>query len=342
MLGHNGSHDSKLEVHDLRVTYASGHRALTAVSGVSLAVPAGQTLGIVGESGCGKSTLAKAIVGLAPVTAGRIALDGADCTAIRKRESLQFRRAVQMVFQDPYGSLSPRMTVGGMLTEVLATHKLATRQGRRAEAARVLGLVGLSEQDLDKHPHQFSGGQRQRIAIARALCVQPEVVINDEVTSALDASAQARVLNLLKRLQRELRLSYVFISHDLATIRYMSDQIAVMYLGRIVEYAPTADLFATPKHPYTRALIDSIPAFGGDLVTAPLAGEVPDPARPPQGCRFHTRCPVGPLADPTRQICIESDPQAEATDRPHRTACHFATTKEDSWAIASPPPLSSA
>jgi oligopeptide/dipeptide ABC transporter ATP-binding protein len=342
MLGHDGSHDSKLEVHDLCVTYASGSRALTAVSSVSLSVPPGQTLGIVGESGCGKSTLAKAIVGLAPLTSGTIALDGADCTAARKRESLQFRRSVQMVFQDPYGSLSPRMTVGRMLTEVLATHKLSTRRGRQDEAARVLGLVGLSGQDQDKYPHQFSGGQRQRIAIARALCVQPEVVINDEVTSALDASAQATVLNLLKRLQRELRLSYIFISHDLATVRYMSDQIAVMYLGRIVEYAPTAELFAAPRHPYTRALIESIPVFGGGHARAPLAGDIPDPARPPTGCRFHTRCPVGPVADLSRQICRESDPQAGATDRPHRAACHFASTKEETWAIASQPPLSSA
>jgi peptide/nickel transport system ATP-binding protein len=212
-----------------------------------------------------------------------------------------------------------------MITEALATRGSGGGgwRGRRLEAVRILGLVGLPESALERYPHQFSGGQRQRIAIARALAVGPEVVINDEVTSALDVSVQATILNLLKKLQRELDLSYLFISHDLSTVRYMSDVVAVMYLGRIVEVAETAHLFASPQHPYTRALIASIPRIGAARSTAPVAGDLPDPRRPPSGCRFHTRCPVGPLADPSRTICVESDPQAEAALREHSAACHF-------------------
>jgi oligopeptide/dipeptide ABC transporter ATP-binding protein len=277
----------------------------------------------VGESGCGKSSIARAIVGLADVRGGQILLDGVDHTDRRKRNTPDFRHRVQMVFQDPYSSLNPRMTVGAMVTELLP-EEVRGRKERRAEAGRLLDLVGLPASALDRYPHQFSGGQRQRVAIARALAVRPEVVIHDEVTSALDVSVQATILNLLKNLQKELGLTYLFISHDLSTVRYMSDAVAVMYLGRLVERAPTQQLFDAPEHPYTRALISSIPQVGVARSAAALRGELPDPRNPPPGCRFHTRCPIGPKADPARTICIETDPQDVTQPTEHFAACHFA------------------
>jgi len=331
----------KLELQGLRVRYGAGSGRLTAVDGIDLAVPAGGTLGLVGESGCGKSTVARAIVGLVPVSDGRILLDGTDFTERSRRDSPTFRRRVQMVFQDPYSSLNPRLTVGEMVSEALLTRGLAAR-GRRGEAVRILDLVGLPSTALERYPHQFSGGQRQRIAIARALAVGPDVVINDEVTSALDGSVQATILNLLKELQRELKLSYLFISHDLSTVRYMSDVVAVMYLGRIVELAPTRKLFESPQHPYTRALIGSIPRFGLERSGAPLAGDLPDPRRPPSGCRFHTRCPVGPLADESRTICVEQDPQAAAYRHEHGAACHFVPLLPASLESEAPRPAGTA
>jgi peptide/nickel transport system ATP-binding protein len=229
-----------------------------------------------------------------------------------------------MVFQDPHSSLNPRMSVGEALLEALSMrgHELS-RSRRRQELLSLLDLVGLRKDAVDRYPHQFSGGQRQRIAIARALAVGPDVVIADEVTSALDVSVQATILNLLKDLQRELKLSYLVISHDLSVVRLMSDRVAVMYLGRIVEDAPSRALFAQPRHPYTQALIGSVPDLASKRTKAPLVGDLPDPHHPPAGCRFHSRCPVGPVRRPERVICVERDPQEIAGTREHLAACHF-------------------
>jgi peptide/nickel transport system ATP-binding protein len=314
----------KLTVRGLTVRYGHGAQALTAVDGADLNVPVGGTLGLVGESGCGKSTVAKAIVALAPTAGGTILLDGKDYGSDAARNSIPFRRRVQMIFQDPYSSLNPRMTAGDMISESLATRGIRAANARRAESIRIFEQVGLPAHALHRYPHQFSGGQRQRIAIARALAVGPEVIIHDEVTSALDVSVQATILNLLRRLQRELKLSYLFISHDLSAVRLMSDVVSVMYLGRVVETAPTNALFDTPEHPYTKALIRSLPQMNAPRQPAPLSGDLPDPRQPPPGCRFHTRCPIGPLVHPERTICKERDPQPETAERRHESACHFA------------------
>src|SRR5579871_1866611 len=313
-----------LELRGVSVRYGSGPTALTAVDGVDLALPAGQTLGLVGESGCGKSSIARAIVGLAPISSGQVLLDGIDYTDQRRRDTREFRRRVQMIFQDPYASLNPRMCVEEMLTEVLPKEDFKSRRDRRAEVERILQLVGLSATALPRYPHQFSGGQRQRIAIARALAVGPEIIINDEVTSALDVSVQATILNLLKEIQQQLGLSYIFISHDLATVRFMSDVVAVMYLGRVVETTTARALFESPQHPYTAALMTSIPQVGEPRRPAPLSGDVPSPQHPPAGCRFHSRCPIGPMFRSDRTICLEQDPQPIAETRAHHAACHFA------------------
>jgi len=314
----------KLELRGLVVRYGAGADSFAAVDGIDLALPERSTVGIVGESGCGKSTIARAVVALVPLAAGEVILDGVDWSRQRSRSSRDFRRRVQMVFQDPYASLNPRATVREMLFEILADVAELNAGDRPARARDILDMVGLPTTSLERYPHQFSGGQRQRIAIARALAVGPEVIVHDEVTSSLDVSVQATILNLLRDLQRDLGLSYVFISHDLATVRYMSDSIAVMYLGRFVETAPRDQLFSNPQHPYTQALIDSIPTFGARRKAAPLSGDLPDPRRPPPGCRFSSRCPVGPRFEPSRTICREQDPQFDAASRPHRAACHFA------------------
>jgi oligopeptide/dipeptide ABC transporter ATP-binding protein len=318
-----------LELRNLRIRYGEGSNALFAVDGVSLAAAAPASLGIVGESGCGKSTLARGIVALVPIYSGRILLDGKDCTPSAARDSAAFRHRVQMVFQDPYSTLNPRMTVGATLAEALRvqSHSETTRANRR-DVAGLLKMVGLPDAAADKFPHQFSGGQRQRISIARALAVSPEVIILDEVTSALDVSVQATILNLLKELQRELRLCYVVISHDLSVIRYMCDEIAVMYMGQVVERAKTDELFTRPRHPYTESLLRSIPQLAETASGFVLAGETPDPRHPPSGCRFHTRCPIGPLFEPARTNCIEVDPQQLGSDTGGRfAACHYAGSR---------------
>jgi oligopeptide/dipeptide ABC transporter ATP-binding protein len=313
----------KLELQGFTVRYGTGAGQLTAVDGIDLGLAAGHTVGLVGESGCGKSTVARAIVGLVPIAGGKLLLDGDDHTSMSRRNGMAFRRRVQMIFQDPYSSLNPRMTVGDMLSEAVNRVPGRTRSQRQTEPGRLLDMVGIARTALARYPHQFSGGQRQRLAIARALAVGPEVIINDEVTSALDVSVQGTILNLLRNIQRELNLSYVFISHDLSTVRYMSDSVSVMYLGRIVESGDTQSLFTSPQHPYTRALMESVPQVGSNRRPAPLSGDLPDPRRPPEGCRFHTRCPWGPVSHPERTICIEQDPQEGAAARAHRAACHF-------------------
>jgi oligopeptide/dipeptide ABC transporter ATP-binding protein len=314
-----------LEVAHLSVAYGHGRDTLTAVDDVSFSVPRGGTQGLVGESGSGKSTIARALVGLLPLAGGQITFDGADHTPTLARNSDEYRRRVQMVFQDPSASLNPRMTIEATLEEALARRPGLSRRDRRQAALDKLALVGLGRSTLPRYQHEFSGGQKQRIAIARALCVEPELIVLDEVTSALDVSVQATIVNLLKGLQQELGLTYLFISHDLAVVGLMSDETVVLYLGRAVEQARTATLFAAPQHPYTRALIDSVPRFGARRrPPATVWGDLPDPRNPPSGCRYHTRCAVGPRTHPERTLCGDRDPQALAPERPHHAACHFA------------------
>ena len=307
---------SALEFDAVSVRYGR----LTAVDGVSLTVPSGQVVGLVGESGSGKSTLAKAAVGLAPVSAGRVLLDGTDVRRLPRR------RPLQMVFQDPYSSLDPRMAIGESITEAMP--RGTARGARRAEVARLLELVHLDPERAGMLPGQLSGGQRQRVALARALAGQPKVLIADEITSALDVSVQGAVLNLVRDVQRRLALSMLFISHNLAVVRYVSDIVAVMYLGRIVEAGPAEQVLTDPQHPYTRDLLASAPSTHRDLLADtddPLADTEPaDPHHPPAGCRYHPRCPIGPLVHTDRTLCTHADPAADAAHRPHRAACHFA------------------
>jgi len=318
---------NKLEARDLVVRYGQ----LTAVDGVSFGIPAGGTLGLVGESGSGKSTIARAIVQLAKAARGQILLEGKDITFAHGSNLNEIRSRIQMIFQDPYSSLNPRLSVGAMIDEVLQRHRGLTAAQRRQEVGRLLEMVALEPMFADRYPHQFSGGQRQRIAIARTLASQPELVILDEVVSALDVSVQAEILNLLRDLQREFLLSYLFISHDLSVVRYMSDSVCVMYLGQIVEWKETEELFRQPEHPYTQGLIDSIPKMivGGDPHRIPLRGEIPDPHFPPPACRFHTRCPFGPLAHPERNICREDDPHRLIDKSEHYAACHFPLARKE-------------
>lgn len=315
------------EVKNLSVEYGRGNRRLTAVDDVSLSIETGQTLGLVGESGCGKSSVARSLVGLVGVAGGQILLDGEDWTSLRARNSRRYRRLVQMVFQDPYSSLNPRLSVGAVLDDALLVRGTPRRE-RRAQAADHLAKVGLGSRVLGRFPHELSGGQRQRVAIARSLCLQPQLLILDEVTSALDVSVQAVVLNLLVELQHELEFSMLFISHDLSVIKMMSDTVAVMYLGRIVERAESVDLFEVPTHPYTEGLIASAPKLGSEpLRQGALRGDLPDPRNPPAGCRFHTRCPVGPTVNPERELCLTADPQMGAAGRCHQAACHYAPAR---------------
>jgi peptide/nickel transport system ATP-binding protein len=317
-----------LETRDLTVRFGRGDSALVAVDGVGLTVPEQTILGLVGESGSGKSTLARAIVGLVSISGGDVLLDG---VALRRRSSGHvsgLNRRVQMVFQDPFASLNPRMSVGAALAEAAATGRRAPRAVRAREVAELLERVHLDPAVMRELPSRLSGGQRQRVAIARALAVRPEVLIADEITSSLDVSVQSAVLNLMRELRAELGISILFVSHNLATVRYISDALAVMYLGRLVEAGPTEAVVAQPQHPYTRSLLKAVPQLGvsiRDVETSTLeAVEPPDPRHPPSGCHLHPRCPVGPMVDPTRQICIDADPREGAAERVHRAACHFA------------------
>ncbi|WIX90233.1 ABC transporter ATP-binding protein [Amycolatopsis sp. DG1A-15b] len=310
---------SALEFDAVSVRYGK----LTAVDGVSLTVPSGQVVGLVGESGSGKSTLARAAAGLAPVSAGRVLLDGVDVRRLPRR------RPLQMVFQDPYSSLDPRMAIGESITEAMPPG--ASRAERRAEVARLLELVNLDPGSAAALPGRLSGGQRQRVALARALAGRPKVLVADEITSALDVSVQGAVLNLVRDVQRRLALSMLFISHNLAVVRYVSDVVAVMYLGRIVEAGPAEQVLTEPKHPYTRDLLAAAPSAHRGLLddtgTDALADAEPaDPNHPPAGCRYHPRCPVGPLVHADRTVCVTADPADEAAARPHSAACHYAAS----------------
>jgi oligopeptide/dipeptide ABC transporter ATP-binding protein len=283
-----------LSVEDLRVHFNVGGAALRAVDGVDFQLFPGETLALVGESGCGKSTLAKALVGLNPITSGLAKLNGQPITGISRQALRRYRSELQLIFQDPYASLNPRFTIAETLGEPLLLHGKATRQNVDAKVCELLGQVGLDVELRRRYPHEFSGGQRQRISIARALAVEPQLLLCDEVTSALDVSIQAQILDLLRSIQRQRGLTYLFITHDLGVVRYIAHRVAVMYVGQIVELRDTESLFEAPAHPYTQALLRSIPrvaAAGGDAARKPLAGEVPSAARPPSGCRFHPRCP---------------------------------------------------
>jgi oligopeptide/dipeptide ABC transporter ATP-binding protein len=282
-----------LRVRDLRVHFESDGSVVRAVDGVDLELRAGETLALVGESGCGKSTLARALVGLNPITSGSAELNGRTITGLTRAAARSFRRELQLVFQDPYASLNPRFTIAQTLAEPLLLHGKANRGNVDGKLCELLNQVGLDPELRARYPHEFSGGQRQRISIARALAVEPSLLLCDEVTSALDVSIQAQILDLLRSVQQKLGLSYLFITHDLGVVRYIADRVAVMYVGQIVELRDTESLFESPAHPYTKALLASIPRVSQSLqVRRPLSGEVPSPARPPSGCRFHPRCPL--------------------------------------------------
>jgi oligopeptide/dipeptide ABC transporter ATP-binding protein len=299
-----------------------------AVDGVSLEIRAGETLGLVGESGCGKSTLGRTVLRLVEPSGGAIVFEGKDLTPLSQAALRPFRRHMQMIFQDPYASLNPRMTVGATLSEPLEIHALArTRAERDARVAELLARVGLRPDAARRYPHEFSGGQRQRIGIARALAVQPRFIVADEPISALDVSIQAQIVNLLLRLQNRLGLTYLFIAHDLSVVRHISDRIAVMYLGRIVEVAPSAELNRTPLHPYSVALLSAVPIPDPVVESRRrriiLKGDVPSPVAPPPGCRFHTRCWLRErLGNPER--CETDDPSLRELSVGHAVACHFA------------------
>jgi oligopeptide/dipeptide ABC transporter ATP-binding protein len=293
-------------------------RVVRAVDGVSLRVAAGETLGLVGESGCGKSTLARCVLRLIEPTRGRVLLDGEDLTALPEEALRRRRRDIQMVFQDPTASLNPRLSVAATVEEPLALHTPLAGPARRARADEVLDEVGLGAGLRDRYPHQLSGGQRQRVNIARAIATRPRLVVLDEPTSALDVSLRARVILLLAELKRRMGMTYLFISHDLSTVRYLCDRVAVMYLGVLVEEAPAAELFDRPAHPYTRALLSCIPVPDPDVAPArlTLSGEVPSPIDIPTGCRLRGRCP---LAQP---VCAEPVPVREIAPG-HTVACHL-------------------
>ena len=293
-----------------------------AVDGVDLDIAPGETVGLVGESGCGKSTLGRTLVGLVPSTAGEIWFQGKQLSSSNGFRSKRVHREMQIIFQDPFGSLDPRMKVRDAVSEGLAIHGIGDRRTRGKVVAETLARVGLRPEAADHFPHEFSGGQRQRIGIARALIVEPTFVVADEPVSALDVSIQSQVLNLLVELKREFHLTYLFVAHNLAVVGYISDRIAVMYLGKIVELGPARDLFTHPQHPYTMALISAIPQpvpnQSGDRII--LKGDVPSPVDPPSGCRFRTRCPIA------QPICAEVEPPLSRKREGHLAACHFAGT----------------
>jgi oligopeptide/dipeptide ABC transporter ATP-binding protein len=321
-----------LAAKDLSVSFSLGSalaarmrkqaRVLHAVDGVDLEVSRGEALALVGESGSGKSTLARALTGLLRPDRGEIRLDGKPLRGRRRSRSDQ--RKVQMVFQDPYSSLNPRLTVGGMLHELLRVHRVVPRAEVKSFTRELLGLVGLGEEAVHAYPRQFSGGQRQRVAIARALALRPELLVADEPVSALDVSVQATILNLLQDLRAELGLTLLLISHNLAVVRHLCDRVAVMYLGRIIEVAPTETLFANPQHPYTIGLLAAIPrmTFSEEGDAPAVTGDPPSPLRIPAGCRFRTRCPIA------QPVCEREDPALTASggDPAHGAACHFAFT----------------
>jgi oligopeptide/dipeptide ABC transporter ATP-binding protein len=320
-----------LELHDVVKQFpvhseralGGGRQVVRAVDGVSLSVRRGETLGLVGETGCGKSTLARCITRLHDLTSGTVVFDGDDISRLPARRLRPYRRRMQMVFQDPYGSLNPRRRVGSIIADPFAANKLISGPGRKDRVQELMELVGLNPEHYNRFPAEFSGGQRQRIGLARALALQPDLLVCDEPVSALDVSIQAQIINLLADLQEKLGLTYVFIAHDLSVVRHVSDRIAVMYLGRIVEVGETEALFSAPRHPYTRALLSAVPSpdprIAAGSSSATLPGEAPSPIHPPDGCRFHPRCPLA------QDRCRTDDPAlGPGGGGPgHPVACHF-------------------
>jgi oligopeptide transport system ATP-binding protein len=299
-------------------------RSVKAVDGVSFDVYPGETLGLVGESGCGKSTLARLVTALLPATSGHIFIDGEDITQLRGRKLRAQRRGMQMIFQDPYASLDPRMTVGDIIAEPLVNFGVARGKAKDTQVQELLRIVGLNPYFNNRYPHEFSGGQRQRIGIARALALHPKLIVCDEPISALDVSIQAQIINLLEDLQREFNLTYLFIAHDLSVVRHISNRVMVMYLGKACEIAPSEEIYTDPRHPYTKALLSAIPVpdpkVEAQRRVVALTGEIASPIHPPSGCRFHTRCPIAEVPG----ICSEVDPPLEEKHRGHVAACHFS------------------
>jgi oligopeptide/dipeptide ABC transporter ATP-binding protein len=326
-LPNNGNNKKLIEVRNLVKYYPVYGGVLRrvvanvkAVDGVSFTIQQGETLGLVGESGCGKTTVGQTLLGLLPHTSGEVRLDGIDIFKLRGKDLKKMRRNMQIVFQDPYSSLDPRLPIGESIAEGLAIHNIGTPQERFERVLAALKKVGLEDYHAMRYPHEFSGGQRQRIGIARALTMQPKFIVLDEPVSALDVSIQAQVLNILRDLQREYGLTYLFVAHNLAVVEHISTRVAVMYLGKIVETASRDDLFTQPLHPYTRALMSAIPVPNPRLKRERiiLPGDVPSPLNPPSGCRFHPRCPIA------RPNCSVDEPQLRELTTGHTVACHYA------------------
>ncbi len=290
-----------------------------AVDGVSLTVQKSKTFGLVGESGCGKTTLGRCVLRLIDPTSGQIQFEETDIVACSAKDMRRLRQKMQIIFQDPYSSLDPRHTIARIIGEPIKVHRLLNKKQRLERLEELMSVVGLRPEHLHRFPHEFSGGQRQRVCIARALALNPELIIADEPVSALDVSIQAQILNLLVDLQEQFGLTYVFISHDLSVVRHIADRVAVMYLGRIVESAPTRELFNSPRHPYTRALLSAVPVANPDMAGNEiiLEGDIPSPLNPPTGCSFHPRCPQN------KSNCIEQSPELRELDDNHWAACHY-------------------
>jgi oligopeptide/dipeptide ABC transporter ATP-binding protein len=313
--------ETLLEVRNLKKFFKVGENVLKAVNNISFEIKRGETLGIVGESGCGKSTAGRTILRLYEPTEGEIIFEGQDITKLNQSEMKAMRRNMQMIFQDPYASLNPRMTVGDIIGEALDIHGLAKGQKRKERIEELLSLVSLNPEHINRFPHEFSGGQRQRIGIARALAVEPKFIVCDEPISALDVSVQAQVVNLLEQLQEAMGLTYMFIAHDLSMVKYISDRVAVMYLGKMVELAESEKLYEEPLHPYTQALLSAIPIPDPEVERKRerivLQGDVPSPMNPPSGCHFRTRCPKA------MPECATAEPIWKEVRPGHFTACHL-------------------